>query len=228
MLNAIKFYSNKYNYMNFDITIINIGENIGWYTTFFGILNYSIISFEPFPEKNYILNKNFCRNFLGSKSSITIVNEVLHPKEAYCYYYKDLYNDEKKIIFCDDNKEKKIGEYLVKVGTIKANKLINFIPVINEKKIVLLNIDLDYEGEMAVESGKELIYKYHVPYIFIKFNMFIFTIHETRPEEFLNFFNENGYKISLNGFLTNECISIESLLKAEIVKFNLYLIYIGK
>ena len=88
--------------------------------------------------------------------------------------------------------------------------------------------DLEYEGEMSIESGKELIIKYHVPFVFIEFNMLMFSIHDTKPQDFLKIFIQNGYKISLKGFLSQEFISIEDLMKSHLTKINLYIIYVGK
>ena len=116
----------------------------------------------------------------------------------------------------------------VKINRIKASKLSNFIPLMNHKRITLIIIDLESEGEMAIDSGKELIDKYHIPYIFIEFNMLMFALHETRPQDFLKFFVDTGYKISLNGFLSNEYISIEDLMKTNFITINLYLVFVGK
>ena len=229
MLNAIKYYADKHDYLDDDIVIIDIGANVGWYTTFFGSLNYTVLSFEPLPENNYILKKNFCRNnkdFFGPASTIIIVNEALYPIETFCSYYKDYKNSKKNLILCDDSKEKNLDKNYIKVDRIKATKLSNFIPLINYKRLTLLRFDLEYEGEKAIESGKELITKYHIPYVFIEFNMLMFALHETRPQDFLRFFTENGYKISLNGFLSGQFITIEDLMKTDFVTINLYLVYV--
>ena len=94
--------------------------------------------------------------------------------------------------------------------------------------MTLLRLDLNYEGEKAIESGKELISIYHIPFIFIEFNLSMFILHESKPQDFLRFFINNGYKISLKGFLSNEFINIEDILKTYFVKINLYLVYTGK
>ena len=78
----------------------------------------------------------------------------------------------------------------------------------------------------AIKSGKELITLYHVPYVFIAFNKKMFNIYETKAEDFLKFFVNNGYQISLKGFLTKEFISIEDLMKKKLKQINLYLVYI--
>ena len=230
MLKAVQYYADKYDYLNDDIVIIDIGANVGWYTTFFGMFKYTVLSFDPLPKNEYILRKNFCRNnkdFMGTASTITIVNEALYPEETFCDYYKDLKNSKKNLILCDKSKEKNLDKDYIKIDTIKTNKLSNYIPLITDKRITLLRFDLEYEGEMAIESGKELISKYHIPYVFIEFNMLMFALHETRPQDFLRFFTQNGYKISLNGFLSNKFVSVEEIMRTNFIKINLYIVYIG-
>lgn len=230
MLNAIQYYADKNDYLNDDIVIFDIGSNVGWYSTFFGTYKYTVLSFEPLPKNDYVLRKNFCRNnknYAEPQSTITIINEVLYPIETFCDYYKDIKNSKKNLVLCDKSKEKNLDKDYIKIDTIKTNKLSNFIPLINDKRMTLLRFDLEYEGEMAIESGKELITKYHIPFVFIEFNMLMFALHETRPQDFLRFFTQNGYKISVNGFLTKQFISVEDIMKTNFVTINLYLVYVG-
>ena len=38
MLNAIKYFQDKYDFENDEIAVVDIGANVGWYTTFFFFL----------------------------------------------------------------------------------------------------------------------------------------------------------------------------------------------
>ena len=57
LLDALNFYSNKTNLKNANITIVDIGANIGWYSMLLGRKGYNILSFEPSELNNYILKK---------------------------------------------------------------------------------------------------------------------------------------------------------------------------
>ena len=231
MLDVLKYHADKHDYENDDILIIDIGSNVGWYSTFFGMFKYAVLAFEPLPDNYYLLKKNFCRNnkdFFGPLSTITIVNQALYPEETLCDYYKDNKNTKKNLILCDKDKQKNLGKDYINIGKIKTSKLSNYIPLVYGKRKTLLILDLENEGEMAIKSGKDLISVYHIPFVFIEFNMLMFTLHETKPQEFLKFFIDNGYKISLNGFLSNEYISIEDLMNTKFTNINLYLVYVEK
>ena len=229
MLNALQYYADKHDYENDDIMIVDMGANIGWYTIFFGLFKYSVLSFEPYPENYYILKKNYCRNnrdFFGPESTITIVNHALYTKEKRCGYYQDIKSSRKDMVLCDFSKEDNFGIDYIRMALINSTTLKDFIPLINHKRITLLRLDLEFEGERAIKSGKELITLYHVPYIFIEFNRQMLKIYEFKGEDFLKFFVNNGYQISLKGFLTTEFISIADLMKKKFKRINLYLVYI--
>ena len=229
MLNALQYYADKHDYENDDIMIIDMGANIGWYTIIFGLFKYSVLAFEPYKENYYVLKKNYCRNnrdFFGEESTITIVNKALYTKYTKCGYYMDIINSRKNMVLCDLTEEENFNIDYMRMEFVNSTKLSDFIPLINHKRITLLRLDLEFEGERAIKSGKELITLYHVPYIFIEFNMFLFSVHLTKPEDFLKFFTDNGYRISLKGFLTNEFIGYEDLLKKKFKKINIYLVYV--
>ena len=234
MLKALEYYKDKNNYKNEDLIIIDIGANIGWYTIFFGIHNYSVLSFEPYPENYYVLKKNYCRNIKNiieentNNLTITLINRAIYPTEATCGYYQDIKNSKKDLVICDLRKEDNFNIDYMKMDLVNSTNLGDFVPIINHKKIVLLRLDLEFEGENAIKSGIKLITKYHIPYIFIEFNFLIFSIHMTTAQEFFQFFIDNGYKISLNGFLTNDFIDIDELMIIRATRINLYFVYVGQ
>ncbi len=234
MLKALEYYKDKNNYKNEDLIIIDIGANIGWYTIFFGIHNYSVLSFEPYPENYYVLKKNYCRNIKNiieentNNLTITLINRAIYPTEATCGYYQDIKNSKKDLVICDLRKEDNFNIDYMKMDLVNSTNLGDFIAIINHKKITLLRLDLEFEGENAIKSGIKLITKYHIPYIFIEFNFLIFSIHMTTAQEFFKFFIDNGYKISLNGFLTNDFIDIDELMIIRATRINLYFVYVGQ
>ena len=156
------------------------------------------------------------------------MNKTLSPIENFCDYYKDLKNKKHIFIFCEKIKENSSDKNYLKINSFKHTILSHFIPLLKNKRITLLIFDLGFEGEMTMESSKELIHHFHIPFIFIEFNILIFNIHEKKTKDFLNFFIQNGYKISLSGFLANKYISVSDLFKLNIEVVNLYIEFSDK
>ena len=76
------------------------------------------------------------------------------------------------------------------------------MPYLSNKNISLMKIDVEgYEYEV-LKRGKELITKYHVPFVALEFSPRYLKEVGSEPRELAQFFVDNGYKISLKGFLS--------------------------
>ena len=85
---------------------------------------------------------------------------------------------------------------------------------------------MDVEGceGNVIEGGKELISKYHVPFIMMEFDIRILEIHKTNVLEFLQFFENNGYKISKTDFFCKKYTSASKLIEYNPTK-ELFIVY---
>jgi FkbM family methyltransferase len=225
ILDALKYYSLKKDIKNNkDIFILDIGGNIGIYPMFLGLFGYTIISFEPSPINYYILNKNFCNT---RKSNIIIINTALSNKESNCKYYFQNNNIGNGMLLCDNFKDFKVRnnfDYFCNVTLLKLN---NFYSFFQNENIALIKIDIEGSEGNALEGGIDFIEKYHVPFIFMEFTPMYLKEHNTNPIKLLQLFTDNGYKISLKGFLSKEFISIDYIMKHIKVQINLYFIYMN-
>ena len=226
VLNALQYYGFKKNIINNkDIFMLDIGANMGWYTSFLGKFGYSIISFEPFETYYYVLFKNYCLNNMGS--NVVIVTKGIDVEEKDCHYYIQKGNLGNGMTICDHEKtnNQSPGNGFERVKDVLMTKLSNFIPYLSDKYLALIKIDIEGAEEKALESGIDLITKYHVPFILIEFSPTFLRNHGTNPYEFIQLFVKNGYYISINSFLDNNFISERRLF--EIIGFqkNIYLIH---
>ena len=57
IVKCLEYYSNKKQLSKKDITILDIGANIGWYSFYFAKASYELISFEVSHINDYILKK---------------------------------------------------------------------------------------------------------------------------------------------------------------------------
>ena len=226
ILGALKYYGNiKKIKNNGDIIMIDIGGNVGWYPSFLGRYNYTIISFEPFQQNFYISCKNYCH--LNKNSNVILINRGLDIDEKICSYYKDKNSLLNGMTLCEDNNNSKnisVNNF-IKKGSVYLTKLSNYIPFLPNKNVALIKIDVEGAEEIAIKGGVELITRYHVPFIFIEFTPRYLLKHNSSPRNFLQFFVDNDYVISLRGFLNKNFISIDDLILKTKFQINIYLIY---
>lgn len=223
MLNALQYYSRKKKiFNNKEIYIIDIGGHTGWYPSFFGRLGYSILTFEPLETNYYILRKNYC--LLNKYSNVIIITKGINNVEMDCDYYKHGENMGNGMVICNKSKSNNILDFQ-KTSKVSLVKLSRYIPFLSDKNIALIKLDIEGNEGKAIESGIELLSKYRVPFIFIEFTPIFLREHETDPNEFLNLFLKNGYKISSQGFLSNNYSSIENILEITTYQINLYFIH---
>ena len=219
---ALNYYSKKKNLTFEDMYILDIGANVGWYSFVFGKYGFKVISFEASKINNYILHKNYC---LNKEVNITIINKGLYNEDKKCDIYNTNWNVGNGMIFCDKNST--IPKYFNpnKTDEIILTKLSNYIPLLSDKNIVLIKIDIEGSEGKVFQGGIELITKYHVPLIFLEFSPNSLRMHDTDPKAFLQLFIDNGYKIGLSGFFDKTIYQIEDIIKKTKQFTTLYIFY---
>ena len=217
LLSLLDYYSKKKNIERNDIYVLDIGANIGWYTFILGNKGYNIISFEPSTTNYYILNKNYC---LNNNTNIILINKGLDIEETNISIYHPLINIG-NAISSNDAHNSNIKNYIKE--EIILTKLEKYIPYLVNKNLALMKLDIEGSEGKAIESGKELITKYHIPFIFMEWTPKALKLKGTDPELFLKLFINNGYKISKKDFLSGEYCSFDEIINVEVI--NLYIIY---
>ena len=217
LLSLLDYYSKKKNIERNDIYVLDIGANIGWYTFILGNKGYNIISFEPSTTNYYILNKNYC---LNNNTNIILINKGLDIEETNISIYHPLINIG-NAISSNDAHNSNITNYIKE--EIILTKLENYIPYLVNKNLALMKLDIEGSEGKAIESGKELITKYHIPFIFMEWTPKALKLKGTDPELFLKLFINNGYKISKKDFLSGEYCSFDEII--NVAAINLYIIY---
>ena len=217
LLSLLDYYSRKKNIERNDIYVLDIGANIGWYTFILGNKGYNIISFEPSTTNYYILNKNYC---LNNNTNIILINKGLDIEETNISIYHPLINIG-NAISSNDAHNSNITNYIKE--EIILTKLEKYIPYLVNKNLALMKLDIEGSEGKAIESGKELITKYHIPFIFMEWTPKALKLKGTDPELFLKLFINNGYKISKKDFLSGEYCSFDEII--NVAAINLYIIY---
>ena len=188
----MEYYSKKKKLKNKDIYLLDIGSNIGWYTYSLGKYGYKILSFEAFKINNYIMYKNYC---LNKDVKVTIIDKGLDIEDKICSLKTVNNNQGNGIILCE-NRDKKLYEYNGDLfNNIELTKLNRYIKYLSHNNLAVIKIDVEGSEINALEGGKELITKYHIPFIKMEYQFKMIETHRVNPLEFLQFFENNGYKI---------------------------------
>ena len=201
ILKALEYYSKKKKLSKKDIYLIDIGANVGWYTYFLGKIGYNIMSFEASKINNYILYKNYC---LNRDINVTIINKGLDVEDKKCKLKIVSYNIGDGMILCD-NRDKLILDFNGEIfDDIELTKLGKYIKFLSEKNLAFIKLDVEGAEGTVFEGGKEIIDKYHVPFIMMEFEVRLLESHGTKVLNFLEFFENNGYKFSLIDFFSKK------------------------
>ena len=228
IIEALKFYASKKNiFNNKDIFMLDIGSNVGWYPSLLGRYGYTILCFETFERNYYVSKKNFC--YLNKESNIIIIPKGLGSKEKLCHYFNQVENPGNGMVICDDNKNslnnKDLGKIFKKDSEVEITTLNNYMPYLLNKNIALMKIDVEGYALEVLNCGKELVPKYHVPFVVLESPPSYLIEVGSDPKELALFFVENGYKISLNGFFSKNFITVDELLAKAGFQVNCYFIH---
>ena len=218
LLSSLLYYTKKKNISKKDVYVLDIGANIGWYSIFLGNNGFNIISFEPSPTNYYILLKNYC---LNQNIDMIIINKGLDIEEKNTTIYHPLKNSGDAIVFHNNFESNKSNFFSEE---IKLTKLNNYIEFLKDKYLALIKLDIEGSEGKAIRGGIDLIIKYHIPFIFMEFQPKLLKNQGTDPKEFLEIFENNGYKISEKNFFNQNYASINDLIKRRAT--NLYIVYI--
>lgn len=163
------------------------------------------------------MNKNYC---LNNNTNIILINKGLDIEETNISIYHPLINIG-NAISSNDAHNSSIKNYIKE--EIILTKLEKYIPYLVNKNLALMKLDIEGSEGKAIESGKELITKYHIPFIFMEWTPKALKLKGTDPELFLKLFINNGYKISKKDFLSGEYCSFDEII--NVAAINLYIIY---
>ena len=153
---------------------------------------------------------------------MTIINKGIGLEEEQCLLHHPPGNEGNAIILCgDNNKISNTKESLYE--TIEFTKLSYFVPYLSKKNLAFIKIDVEGSEGKVINSGIELITKYHIPFLLVEFNNDYLKMQGTDPKVLLEIFINNGYLISTKDFWSKSYSSIESILKIK--RCDLYIVF---
>ena len=156
--------------------------------------------------------------------NVTLINKGLDVEDKICTLKTVPFNRGNGMIFCE-NREKSLIDFTGdKFDNIELTKLSRYYKYLSNKNLAFIKIDVEGSEAIVLEGGKELINKYHVPFIKMEFEVRTIEAHRMNALEFLQFFENNGYKISLKDFFSKKYISSSELIQSK-DNNDIYIVY---
>jgi len=176
-----------------DISFLDIGSNIGWFTTIIAKHGYNTIAFEPFIKNVEIMSSNICNNNIVS--NVTIFNTGLGLKEEDCWIISGHINYGDGIIKCgtkpeNSYKEKGSGHIYYLRQEINIKLLDYYLDNINVyPPIGVMKIDVEGYEENVFKGGLNFLKNYPPYYILLE-------IIYSYNTEFIHLLYTHGYYIA--------------------------------
>ena len=200
MVRAIEGYANKHNLSLSNLTFVDIGANVGWFTMAMASIGMNVVAFEPMPFNLYLLRKNLClpqNKHLASRIIIhgygfSTVNET-------CIVYSDNYNMGDGHIKCTPDPTQFVPPRDYSVRALVPMARIDDLFSTKGKRIVAVKMDTEGYEANAVKGGPILFQQSKIPFIFSEFSVTVMKEKGGDPIEFIRSFLDAGYTVAEEG-----------------------------
>lgn len=199
----IRSYSRDHNISMSDLTFIDIGANIGWYSLNMAALGVKVVAFEPMKENIELFKHSLSlsNNVKSGVSDLITLHEYgLGDKEETCFLFSDNRNLGDGHVKCvetesDLNMEE---DYSVR-GRVPLKRLDD---IVNSKDTHVVAIKMDTEGfeGNVLEGGSQLILKGGVNVILTEFVPAHVIEKGGDPLKFMKRISDSGYSIKRNNW----------------------------
>jgi len=196
-------YSSKTGIPLKELTFVDIGSNIGWFTLSMAAAGLDVMAFEPMPSNVGMIKRSVCMGpniASGVSKRIQLFPYGLGPEEQSCFVISGNINEGDGLILCGE-KESDINvpeDYSVR-GKIVTKRLDDLAST-KGKKIALVKIDVEGFESHVVEGGRDFLLNSKIPFIISEFVPdWIKGRDGGDPERMMNRFYDAGYKVQKKG-----------------------------
>jgi FkbM family methyltransferase len=164
-------YAKDHNLRLSDLTFVDIGANVGWFTILMAAWGVNVIAFEPMEQNLHLIRKTLCNPENSRFSDRVVVYPTgLSDKTQTCILFSDKNNVGDGISTCVDDLSTFVPweGYEIR-GYIPADRLDNIVSPAGRNVVV---VKMDTEGSEAhvLLGGPNFFLKSKIPYIFSEFN----------------------------------------------------------
>ena len=189
-------YSEKHGVPLSDLTFVDIGANIGWFTLSMAALGVNVIAFEPMKENIDFIKESMClpENLdSGLSNRITLFAHGLGVRDEKCIIYSHNINVGDGHVKCvqDESELNMPHDYSIR-GYIPVHRLDDVVNT-HGKNIVVVKMDTEgYEGNV-LEGGNKFFLEGRIDVIATEFVPGWIKSKGGDPVKFMKKFSEAGY-----------------------------------
>ena len=212
-------YSEKHNLPLSNLTFIDIGANVGWFSFNMAALGVNVLAFEPMEENIALIRNSLALEdnvASGVSGRITLYPHGLGVNDAVCYIYSDKSNVGNGNIKCVENEADVMPEknHFIR-GRTTIHRLDDIVDI-NDKNLYIPAIKMDTEGyePHVVEGGSKVLLEGGADAIVSEFVFDYIVGKGNDPVQFIKRMGDAGYHVKRNGKL----LSTEEMI--EKVKTN--------
>ena len=202
-------YSKKHNIPLSDLTFIDIGANVGWFSFNMAALGVNVLAFEPMKENIQLIRDSLAlpdNVASGVSDRITLYPHGLGVKDEVCFMYSGDENVGNGQVKCVEN-ESNITDVELQGrrsirGRIPVHRLDNVVNIDDEDlRIVAIKMDTEGYESHVLEGGSKVLLEGGADAILSEFVIQFIREKDGDPVRFIKKMGDGGYHVKLDGKL---------------------------
>jgi len=184
------------------LTFVDIGSNIGWFSLSMAAMGLEVLAFEPMPSNIDMIKRSLCTETnieSGISNRVNLFPFGLGPREVSCVIISGNNNKGDGHALCGKSKsEIKVPQDYSIRGTIITKRLDDVVSS-KGKNIALVKMDVEGYEANVVEGGRSFLLDSKIPFIVTEFFPDMIRGKKGSPERMMERFYDAGYKVWKNG-----------------------------
>jgi FkbM family methyltransferase len=190
-------YAKKHNLSLSDLTFVDIGANVGWYTMILAAAGVNVIAFEPMEQNLHLIRKTLCNpenRYFSDR--VLVFTSGLSDETQTCIVFSDKSNVGDGITACVEDPSTFMSarkDYEIR-GKIPVDRIDNIVSA-SGRNIVAVKMDTEGSEAHVVLGGPTFFLRPQIPYIFSEFNLNLMAARGGDGERFMRDFLDAGYSV---------------------------------
>jgi FkbM family methyltransferase len=191
-------YAEEHNLSLSDLTFVDIGANVGWYTMILAAAGVNVIAFEPMEQNLHLIRTALCYpENSGFSDRVLVVASGLSNETQTCIVFSGKVNVGDGVTACVEDPSTFMSawkDFEIR-GKIPVDRIDNIVSA-SGRNIVAVKMDTEGSEAHVVLGGPIFFLKQHIPYIFAEFDpKGLMATRGGDGERFMRDFLDAGYLV---------------------------------